>query len=202
METSIRNCVALICSGVVVAALAADPVPAPTAVPADLIRFHGHECPGVTIGYRMAKAAMEQLPADAKLVAIAENRACGVDALQWVTGCTAGKANLVLKDYGKQAYTLYSSETGKGVRVLFHGDRVPAEVRKEQAEFIRWLMTADAGSFLTLTPVQVNEAIARTTKETAPCSACGEPVSLTHLRESGAGKLCVPCAQRQAGPAQ
>jgi formylmethanofuran dehydrogenase subunit E len=176
---------------------------ASTAVPADLIRFHGHECPGVTIGYRMAKAVMDAVPADGKLVAIAENRACGVDALQWVTGCTAGKANLVLKDYGKQAYTLYSAETRKGVRVLLNGDKVvPAGVRKDQAEFIRWLMATDASSFLTLTPVQVEEVDPPRTKETAPCSACGEPVNLTHLRESGPRKLCIPCAQRQAGAAQ
>jgi len=54
---------------------------------------------------------------DEELVAITENNACGVDALQYISGCTFGKGNLIFKDYGKQAYTLYSRKTGQGVRV-------------------------------------------------------------------------------------
>ena len=58
----------------------------------EIVRFHGHECPGIAIGYRMACAGMEVLKSfraeDEELVAIVENDACGVDALQCVTGCT------------------------------------------------------------------------------------------------------------------
>ena len=50
----------------------------------EIIQFHGHECPGLAIGYRMAIAAMENLESfraeDEELVAIVENDACGVDA--------------------------------------------------------------------------------------------------------------------------
>ena len=38
--------------------------------------------------------------ADEEIVAIVENDACGVDALQCVTGCTFGKGNLIFRDYG------------------------------------------------------------------------------------------------------
>ena len=51
----------------------------------EIINFHGHECPGLAIGYRMACSAMEALKSiraeDEELVAIVENDACGVDAL-------------------------------------------------------------------------------------------------------------------------
>lgn len=174
----------------------------PKAVPAELIRFHGHECPGVTIGYRMASEALKALPKDAKVVAIAENRTCGVDALQWVTGCTAGKSNLIFKDYGKQAYTLYSAETKKGVRVVFDGQKVPAEIRKDKTEFIRWLMTTDASVFLTIKPVEVTEPEVERTKETAPCSVCGEAASLSYLREAEGRKLCIPCAEKRTPAAK
>ena len=64
----------------------------------EIINFHGHECPGIAIGYRMAVAGMEALDSirseDEEIVAIVENNACGVDALQCVTGCTFGKGNL------------------------------------------------------------------------------------------------------------
>ena len=54
----------------------------------DLISFHGHSCPGLAIGYRMTKAALAFLSGsrseDEELVAIVENNACGVDALQYL----------------------------------------------------------------------------------------------------------------------
>jgi formylmethanofuran dehydrogenase subunit E len=78
----------------------------------ELIAFHGHSCPGLAIGYRMTKAALFFLGVkrayDEELVAIVENDACGVDAVQYLSGCTFGKGNLVFKDYGKRVYTFFS----------------------------------------------------------------------------------------------
>lgn len=72
----------------------------------DLISFHEHNCPGLAIGYRMTTAAMNFLfsspVTDKKLAAIVENVSCGVDALQYLSGCTFGKRNLIFKDHGKQ----------------------------------------------------------------------------------------------------
>ena len=90
----------------------------------DLVSFHGHNCPGLASGYRMTKAAMNFLfssPAtDKKLVAIVEDISCSVDALQYLSGCTFGKRNLIFKDYGKQVYPLYDRDTKQGVRVAFN----------------------------------------------------------------------------------
>jgi len=90
---------------------------------AEIVRFHGHECPGLAIGFRMSKAAMEALDTmrseDEELAAIVENDACGVDALQCVTGCTFGKGNLLFRNYGKHVYTLYSRAGRRGIRVVF-----------------------------------------------------------------------------------
>ena len=45
----------------------------------EIVRFHGHECPGLAIGYRMALAGLETLKSmrseDEELVAIVENDA-------------------------------------------------------------------------------------------------------------------------------
>jgi len=100
----------------------------------EVVKFHGHTCPGVTIGYRMAKAAMNRLAAqraeDEEIVAIVENNACGVDAVQVLSGCTFGKGNFIFRDYGKQVYTFYSRNTGKGYRVVFLGNNVPESVEE------------------------------------------------------------------------
>ena len=74
----------------------------------DVIDFHGHACPGLALGYRVALCALNQLgdrASDEELVAVVENNSCAVDAVQVVTGCTFGKGNLIFKDYGKQVYT-------------------------------------------------------------------------------------------------
>src|SRR4030043_344956 len=109
----------------------------------EIIRFHGHACPGLAIGYRMARAAMEALgasrSADEEIVAIVENDACGVDALQYLTGCTFGKGNLIFKDYGKHVYTIYNRKTKKGVRVVFNDRHVPEGMRQDREKFIKCL---------------------------------------------------------------
>ena len=84
----------------------------------DCAQFHGHKCPGLAIGYRAAVLAMEKLglsegSQDEELVCISENDACGVDAIQVITGCTAGKGNLIFHMTGKEAYSFYCRKSGK-----------------------------------------------------------------------------------------
>ena len=49
----------------------------------DCVAFHGHECGGLTIGYKAALYAIELLDLefsdDEQVVCISENDACGVD---------------------------------------------------------------------------------------------------------------------------
>lgn len=49
------------------------------------VEFHGHICPGLVLGYKAAVIAMSELgitrAKDEELVAIVENDACGVDAI-------------------------------------------------------------------------------------------------------------------------
>ena len=50
----------------------------------DCVAFHGHECGGLTIGYKASLYAIALLnlefSADEQVVCISENDACGVDA--------------------------------------------------------------------------------------------------------------------------
>lgn len=71
-------------------------------------------------------------------------------------------------------------------------------MRKDKAEFIRWLLTTDANVFLTIKPVEVKEAAVERTKDSAPCALCAEAVNMTYLRDMDGKKMCVPCAEKQA----
>jgi formylmethanofuran dehydrogenase subunit E len=92
-------------------------------LPEDLsacIQFHGHLCPGLVYGYLIGKEAIKRLhierSKDEEIVAISENDSCAVDALQVLLGTSIGKGNLVLKDYGKNAYTIVNRQQKKAYR--------------------------------------------------------------------------------------
>src|SRR5512137_835119 len=87
-------------------------------------KFHGHICPGLAMGYRVAKYAKEHYARsqDEELVCIAENKSCSVDAVQSLLGCTAGKGNLIFVDNGKQVFSFYSRNQDRAMRIYFKGD--------------------------------------------------------------------------------
>ena len=163
----------------------------------EMVQFHGHECPGFAIGYRMATAAVDELKSmraeDEELVAIVENDACGVDALQCVTGCTFGKGNLLFRDYGKQVYTVYSRNTRTGVRVLFHGKGITDEMRQDRTALTNAILNAPAESILSVRHVSVPEPEQAKIRKSVSCSFCGEDVMETRTREVSGESVCIPC---------
>lgn len=163
----------------------------------DILEFHGHECPGLAIGYRMAMAALEELAAlraeDEELVAIVENDACGVDAVQCLTGCTFGKGNLIFRDYGKHVYTLYSRVSRAGVRVSFHGKGIPHGLREKRQDFARWIMSAPCEEMLTTTRVSIAEPEPARIRKSVDCAFCRERVMESRVRQLHGKPACIPC---------
>ncbi len=90
-----------------------------------VVQFHGHVCPGLSIGYRVALLASNHFKdrsKDEELVTIAENRSCAIDAIQVINGCTCGKGNLAFKDYGKHVYTYFKRGDKKAIRISLKPD--------------------------------------------------------------------------------
>jgi len=160
----------------------------------EIIRFHGHECPGLAIGYRLTLAAMDALGTghalDEELVAIVENDACGVDALQMVSGCTFGKGNLIFLDHGKQVYTLFSRSSGRSVRVLFHGRGMPVELASERLARAAWILSATQEEIISVGPAALPLPQVARIRQSLACTACGEPVMEDRLLQG----VCIPCS--------
>lgn len=167
----------------------------------DVVRFHGHSCPGLAIGYRMTIAAlhalMEGRSEDEELVAIVENDACGVDAVQVVAGCSFGKGNLIFRDYGKSAYTFYARGSKRGVRVLGHLRGRPPAIAEDREASITWILTAPADEVVSCKDVEVNEPPRARLHGSVPCDSCGERVMETRIRAVDGRRLCIPCAQEK-----
>ena len=167
----------------------------------DAVRFHGHSCPGLAIGYRMTTAALAALEVtrarDEELVAIVENDACGVDAVQLVAGCSFGKGNLVFRDYGKPVYAFFSRRTGRGVRVLGHRRGLPEALRGDREAYIHWILTAPETDVVSCREATADVPPRARLHASGRCAACGEPVMEPRLRDVGGRLLCIPCADAE-----
>lgn len=167
----------------------------------DLISFHGHSCPGLAIGYRMTKAGLTFLSGsrseDEELVAVVENNACGVDALQVLSGCTFGKGNLIFRDYGKQVYTIYDRKTKRGVRVVFKTRQFSEDVPKDRESFVTWLLSAPDDSILSLSEAHMDEPEPARIMKSVECAFCGEMVMETRTKEIDGKTACIPCAEKK-----
>ena len=170
----------------------------------EAVAFHGHVCPGLAIGYRMAREALHHLAderaVDEELVALVENDACGVDAVQYLSGCTFGKGNLIFEDHGKQVYTFFHRANDRAVRVT------PAEsegMKKRQAagrdqwdEWIEWLLAAPAEEVVTIEEVSRPAPDYARIRRSIACAFCGERVMETRARVREGQVACIPCAER------
>ncbi|MCX7781885.1 MAG: FmdE family protein [Negativicutes bacterium] len=186
-----------------------------------VVAFHGHSCPGLTVGYRAAKAAAERFAAeraqDEELVAIVESDGCGIDAVQAFLGCTIGKGNLIYKDMGKQVYTIASRNTGKALRIAFRpdimkltpeqkelrdavyaGDATPeqeTEFRRLQEQRIERLMAMDENELFSIKWVELKLPTQARIFNTVQCAYCGENVMEPRARIKGGQIACMDCAE-------
>ena len=185
----------------------------------ETISFHGHSCPGLASGIRAAEWALIELcdrSRDEELVAVVETDMCGVDAIQFLTGCTFGKGNLIHRDYGKNAFTFYRRSDGKAARLVakpeMYGDArqtLSQLHRKMQTESL----TADEEAIWKQTRTMITEGIMNSAladlfeikKPEGPvpqkarilsslvCDHCGESVMESRTRRMQEQILCIPC---------
>ena len=159
----------------------------------DCVDFHGHECGGLTIGYKASLYAIELLnlefSADEQVVCISENDACGVDAIQVMLGCSLGKGNLLFHMRGKSAYSFYNRKTGASVRLVLKPTPKPM-TREESFAYMQAQEPKDLFEVKKAT-IDVPEKARLFTSFV--CDCCGELTGANWIRLSGDKKLCLDC---------
>ncbi|HTG00082.1 MAG TPA: FmdE family protein [Nitrospirota bacterium] len=186
----------------------------------DAVQFHGHLCPGLALGYRVAKAALRELgaerPQDEELVAIVENDSCAADAVQFITGCTFGKGNLIFRDYGKHVYTFFNRGNGKAVRISedyrgFEGDKRFPELKKRQEagedvsrdldlykmEKAGAILKADEKEIMTIQPVTDLPPHEARIHGSIRCARCNEKLMESRGRVKNGKIVCIPCFEKE-----
>ncbi len=186
-----------------------------------IVEFHGHMCPGLAMGIRAAEVALAQIgphSVDEEVVAIVETDMCGVDAIQFLTGCTFGKGNLVHRDYGKNAYTFIRRADGRAVRISSRsgGGGAPApdpERKKLMAAMQSGRATDDDRERFSALMRERSDAVLRAPLEelydvcpveavipptarvfaSIDCASCGEPTMETRIHLLDGRQFCPPC---------
>lgn len=164
------------------------------------IDFHGHSCPGLAIGIRAAELGLREMEGTAKgdLIAVVETDMCGVDAIQFLTGCTFGKGNLIHRDFGKMAFSFYDRQAGQGIRILLrpgareHGPE--GGTTQEKRDYLKErLMTQPLDELFTIDHLQTGPPRSARVLESLPCADCGEATMESRTRRFAGQTLCISC---------
>jgi formylmethanofuran dehydrogenase subunit E len=184
------------------------------------VEFHGHLCPGLTMGMQAAAIALREIgphSKDEEVVAVVETDMCGVDAIQVLTGCTFGKGNLVHRDWGKNAYTFFRRTDGKAIRVVGRpdarrrdpehqalrekisaGEATEAErirFRELHQSLARAVLDQRPDDLFEIQPVDAEPPRSARIHASVPCASCAEHVMETRIRLLEGRELCQPCFQ-------
>ena len=185
----------------------------------DIIRFHGHMCPGLAMGVRAGEIALREIGPhsnDEEVVAVVETDMCAVDAIQYMTGCTFGKGNLIHLDYGKNAYTFLRRSDGKAIRIaprrgtlmrssehseLMSKVREGSATDEERRRFgelhqqrSREILDSPEDEIYEVREVEDADIPPRAFVHiSVHCAECGEATMETRIRRFNSRELCTPC---------
>jgi formylmethanofuran dehydrogenase subunit E len=199
-------------------------------IPDDLkqcIAFHGHLCPGLVYGYIVAKESIRLLDLkrsmDEETVAVCENDSCAIDGFQVMLGTTAGKGNLIIKDYGKNAYTIinrskkqayrfsrkttyiydgkHKNEFAQLERALSEGTATEQEKARQRLLKAIDLLSKPFDEVFSATETGFSMPPYAPMAPSVACAVCGEMTMQTKMvpKKDEAGRLiCIPCSNSAA----
>ena len=159
----------------------------------DCVHFHGHECGGLTIGYKASLYAAQRVGLefsdDEQVVCISENDACGVDAIQVMLGCSIGKGNLLFHMRGKQAFSFYNRKNGKSIRLVLKPR--PAGMGKEES--FAYYQGCKPEEMFEVKDTTISLPEKAKLFDSYVCDCCGETTGANWIRLADGKKLCLDC---------
>jgi formylmethanofuran dehydrogenase subunit E len=168
--------------------------------------LHGHVCPGVILGTRMAVLGMSLLGLppgvpDEDLTVYVETARCATDAVQATTHATVGRHTLRVLDFGKMAATF--ALDGEAVRVVAlessraAADRLHPELHAGKERQTAAYREMHDGELFEVSRVRLLEAPRDPHKAPRPkgaCPHCAETFEVSKGVRTAEGLLCAACA--------
>lgn len=194
-------------------------------IPEDLQRcidFHGHLCPGMIYGYKVANEAVSILgierSMDEEVVIICENDSCSVDAFQIILGTTAGKGNLIINNYGKNVYTVFSRNKNKAYRFsrkssykylgkhidefnlleekFVNGTATPKERARQKKLKSFDLLDQPFSNIFETKEAKIPAPTYAELSPSVSCLKCFEMTMKSKMIETDSGLICIPCSKK------
>ena len=130
-----------------------------------VVDFHGHTCPEIALGYRVAQIALREMgirptPA-AELTIQAGIRSCALDAFQILNHVTYGRGNLNVDEQQRHVYHFQYTGTPKKLQISVNQeiiehltvadrDLTPREKQTKSLEAIQYILSTDETLFCSL----------------------------------------------------
>lgn len=188
-----------------------------------VVDFHGHVCPELALGSKFCEFVQhlqeEKVLEGNGFSVLAENSTAALDAIQILLGITVGNQRLMVIDYGKHNYTLYSRHQNQGwsfrMNALNFDDEEAFHVLEEKiindnallediVSFqqlidarVRRIFTLSPEDLFVIEPAQCAQHPRESTSLYTMCSLCGEQVLATRSIERRNKVLCIPCFQKE-----
>ena len=131
-----------------------------------VIDFHGHTCPGIAIGYRVATLAQREMgirpTSDSELLVKAETHSCAVDAFQIINKATIGRRALMIEDTNQPTYWFHFTGTQEILKITVNSTLLaqlaashtenlsPREMQNKNLEIIQLILTTPENEFCSL----------------------------------------------------
>ena len=175
--------------------------------------FHGHSCPGVALGFKLAQIANRELgvkpnPA-AELIARAETYSCALDALQVLNQVTLGKRTLQVSEKGKHVYSFQYQADQEILRLsvkpsvlerLAVNDEsaTPRQKQNRNLELIQFILSTPDSDFCTISRVPGSLMSKPTRAPWLTCPVCGDAVRADFAVPRSDGQpVCPDCADNR-----
>jgi formylmethanofuran dehydrogenase subunit E len=190
-----------------------------------VVDFHGHVCPELALGSKFCEFVQhlqgENVLEENNFSVLAENSTSALDAIQILLGVTVGNQRLLVMDYGKHNYTVYSRNKDKSwifrMKAMNFSDE-EAFYRLEGKIINNNALLEDIVSFQKLIDERVRRILASSPEELfileltqcaqqqprestslyTICGICGQQVLATRCIERRSKILCLPCFQKEA----
>lgn len=189
-----------------------------------VVDFHGHICPELAVGGKFCEFVQGlfnsgAIPTNGFSI-LCENTTSALDAIQVLLGATVGNQRLMVMDFGKHTYTLFSRPENRGWRLtqrpFLYGDEeifaaLDEKIRKNQAileDVTRFQQLIDARvrqilallpeELFTIQEVDTEVRPPETASVYVSCAVCGEMVLAERSIKNRNMALCTPCFQKMS----
>ena len=157
------------------------------------VEFHGHECPGLAIGFKVCQAAMDKMKISftqyEEIVCVTENDGCCVDAIQVIIGCSFGKGNITYRDRGKFAFSFFNRTSKEGLRIVFRSfPRI-----NDKKIFMDYILHAEVDELFDYKHPNFDIPEKGRDFKSICCELCGERTAENKMRIMNGKKVCLDC---------